>query len=134
MQSLIHVSLATGFSLFSASPASPPTQLKELQAKPVTAKIIDGAKASSGQRFALKDLLNVPMQRILKYHFYLSSFACKLISLSPLPRFFCLLACFGLRFARYPLLLKELIKNTPDGHPDKVKLHQALAAVQDLAK
>ena len=42
-------------------------QLKELSSKPATLKILDQAKAASGQRFPLKDLLNVPMQRILKY-------------------------------------------------------------------
>lgn len=75
-------------------------KLKELAAKPQSAKLMDQARKDSGQRFPLKDLLNVPMQRVLKY----------------------------------PLLLKELIKNTPETHPDKAALAQALAAVQDLAK
>ena len=42
-------------------------QLKELESKPATQKILEQAKKDSGQRFPLKDLLNVPMQRILKY-------------------------------------------------------------------
>eukprot|EP00051_Salpingoeca_urceolata_P001684 m.43077 g.43077 ORF g.43077 m.43077 type:complete len:802 (-) comp11610_c0_seq2:431-2836(-) len=42
-------------------------KLKELEAKPATARVLEAAKKASGQRFPLKDLLNVPMQRILKY-------------------------------------------------------------------
>ena len=42
-------------------------QLKDLASRPITAKVLDQAKKDSGQRFPLKDLLNVPMQRILKY-------------------------------------------------------------------
>eukprot|EP01147_Barroeca_monosierra_P010411 gene10411-2542_t len=68
-------------------------KLDELCNKPSTTK-------ESKQRFGLKDLLNVPMQRILKY----------------------------------PLLLKEVIKHTPDGHPDKSRLQDALKKVEELAK
>ena len=41
--------------------------IKNKSAKSAGAKALDEARANSGQRFALKDLLNVPMQRILKY-------------------------------------------------------------------
>eukprot|EP00040_Diaphanoeca_grandis_P021369 m.113851 g.113851 ORF g.113851 m.113851 type:complete len:782 (-) comp28302_c0_seq1:91-2436(-) len=42
-------------------------KLKELMLIAKFAKILDTAKQASGQRFHLKDLLNVPMQRVLKY-------------------------------------------------------------------
>jgi len=64
------------------------------------AKILEDLKAASGQRFNLKDLMNVPMQRVLKY----------------------------------PLLLKELIKSTEEGHKDRPKLINAKAAVDNLAE
>ena len=90
------------------------SQLKELSSKPATLKILDQAKASSGQRFPLKDLLNVPMQRILKY---------------PL-----LLKVHGARGAALANpALQELLKHTPDSHPDKVNLRAAYSAVQELA-
>eukprot|EP00056_Hartaetosiga_gracilis_P004588 m.76390 g.76390 ORF g.76390 m.76390 type:complete len:651 (+) comp11879_c0_seq1:936-2888(+) len=73
-------------------------KLNELSGKSA-AKILDEAKRESKQRFALKDLLNVPMQRVLKY----------------------------------PLLIKSILKHTPDSHPDKVKLEKALEGVQQLA-
>lgn len=47
-----------------------PDAIKTLQAlaeRPAAAKLLDQAVKESSQRFALKDLLNVPMQRILKY-------------------------------------------------------------------
>eukprot|EP00052_Salpingoeca_macrocollata_P034789 m.12643 g.12643 ORF g.12643 m.12643 type:complete len:807 (+) comp6968_c0_seq1:124-2544(+) len=75
-------------------------KIRELSAKPAAQKLMDQAKKESGQRFALKDLLNVPMQRVLKY----------------------------------PLLLKELHKYTPQSHPDKTDLATALTSVEDLAK
>lgn len=75
-------------------------KLKELSDKTASAKVLEQARKDSGQRFPLKDLLNVPMQRILKY----------------------------------PLLLKELLKHTPAGHPDKDALPIALNAVQELAR
>lgn len=75
-------------------------KLKELDSKPATNKVMAAAKAASKQRFPLKDLLNVPMQRILKY----------------------------------PLLLKELIKHTPEAHPDKARLIIAKEEVDALAK
>lgn len=31
------------------------------------AKVLEECRVASGQRFDLKDLLNVPMQRVLKY-------------------------------------------------------------------
>jgi len=62
--------------------------------------LLDRLKSDSGQRFNLKDLLNVPMQRVLKY----------------------------------PLLLKELIKSTEEGHKDHPKLRNAKAAVDNLAE
>lgn len=34
---------------------------------------------------------------------------------------------------RYPLLLKQLCKNTPDSHPDYIDLTAALAAMQSVA-
>jgi len=75
-------------------------KVKELESKPAGAKVLDQAKRESKQRFNLRDLLNVPMQRILKY----------------------------------PLLLKELVKYTPEEHPDKVHLASAKEAVENLAK
>jgi hypothetical protein len=36
-------------------------------ARPAGQKVLEEAKVLSQQRFGLKDLLNVPMQRILKY-------------------------------------------------------------------
>jgi len=42
-------------------------KLKELMLIQKFGKILDQAKLTSGQRFHLKDLLNVPMQRVLKY-------------------------------------------------------------------
>eukprot|EP00053_Salpingoeca_punica_P017049 m.162985 g.162985 ORF g.162985 m.162985 type:complete len:812 (+) comp17104_c0_seq1:358-2793(+) len=75
-------------------------KLNELAARPAAAKLLDQARANSGQRFPLKDLLNVPMQRILKY----------------------------------PLLLKELIKYTPEKHPDKERLPVALTETENLAR
>eukprot|EP00043_Microstomoeca_roanoka_P009973 m.95012 g.95012 ORF g.95012 m.95012 type:complete len:787 (+) comp14747_c2_seq1:104-2464(+) len=42
-------------------------KLDELCTKPHAARLMDEAKRESKQRFGLKDLLNVPMQRILKY-------------------------------------------------------------------
>ena len=38
------------------------------------------------------------------------------------------------RVLRYPLLLKELLKLTPDEDPRKESLHTALSATQDIAK
>eukprot|EP00045_Choanoeca_perplexa_P000671 m.15423 g.15423 ORF g.15423 m.15423 type:complete len:783 (+) comp10462_c0_seq1:26-2374(+) len=75
-------------------------RLTELTQKAATNKLLEEARAASKQRFGLKDLLNVPMQRILKY----------------------------------PLLLKELHKQTPDDHPEKQRLPAALKAVEELAK
>lgn len=74
-------------------------KLKAYEKDSKVLKILEAAKQNSGQRFNLKDLLNVPMQRVLKY----------------------------------PLLLKELIKSTPDDHPDKRDLMKAKSAVDDLA-
>ena len=88
-------------------------QLKELSSKPATLKILDQAKAASGQRFPLKDLLNVPMQRILKY---------------PL-----LLKARSFFIHPFSYFTQELIKHTPDSHPDKINLRAAYAAVQELA-
>ncbi|EGD78927.1 hypothetical protein PTSG_11799 [Salpingoeca rosetta] len=75
-------------------------KLADLENKQAATKLIAEAKRQSRQRFGLKDLLNVPMQRILKY----------------------------------PLLIKELIKHTPDSHPDKARLQDALRQVEELAK
>lgn len=75
-------------------------KLKELAANPKYGKILENAKKDSGQRFPLKDLLNVPMQRVLKY----------------------------------PLLIKELIKSTPESHPDKKRLIQTQQDVKELAE
>ena len=75
-------------------------KVKELEAKPVGMKVLEQAKKESKQRFSLKDLLNVPMQRILKY----------------------------------PLLLKELVKRTPEEHPDRPHLAEAKEAIDALAK
>lgn len=75
-------------------------KIKELLTKPASAKLIEQLTEQSKQRFSLIDLLNVPMQRILKY----------------------------------PLLLKELVKNTPESHGDKKALNIALADVQRLAQ
>ncbi|XP_049272801.1 protein vav isoform X2 [Rhipicephalus sanguineus] len=55
-------------------------------------------KANDG-KFKLRDLLSVPMQRVLKYH----------------------------------LLLKELMKNTAEGHEDYHGLEKALQSMLDLA-
>ncbi|KAL3242747.1 hypothetical protein MRX96_002513 [Rhipicephalus microplus] len=55
-------------------------------------------KANDG-KFKLRDLLSVPMQRVLKYH----------------------------------LLLKELMKNTAEGHEDHHGLEKALQSMLDLA-
>lgn len=41
-------------------------KLTEMSSNSRMCKILDGAKRESNQRFALKDLLNVPMQRLLK--------------------------------------------------------------------
>eukprot|EP00048_Salpingoeca_helianthica_P010585 m.151957 g.151957 ORF g.151957 m.151957 type:complete len:894 (+) comp15100_c2_seq4:180-2861(+) len=54
----------------------------------------------SGQRFELKDLLCVPMQRLVKYH----------------------------------LLLQDLLKHTPEGHPERPAIAAALTNALDLAK
>eukprot|EP00040_Diaphanoeca_grandis_P019004 m.100075 g.100075 ORF g.100075 m.100075 type:complete len:776 (-) comp27218_c0_seq1:153-2480(-) len=74
-------------------------RLKKLMTEPKFAKILDEAREKSSQRFPLKDLLNVPMQRVLKY----------------------------------PLLIKELIRGTPDNHPDKQKLLVTQQTVVELA-
>jgi len=74
--------------------------LTSLNKSTKTRQILEDAKAASGQRFNLKDLMNVPMQRVLKY----------------------------------PLLLKELIKSTEEGHKDRPKLINAKAAVDNLAE
>lgn len=72
--------------------------LTNLNKSKVTAKILKDAQAASGQR--LKDLINVPMQRVL----------------------------------RYPLLLNELIKSTPERHKDCPGLINAKAAADNLAE
>ena len=79
-----------------------PTAMKKLRAmdKGSFMKALEKARTESGQRFHLIDLLNVPMQRVLKY----------------------------------PLLMKELIKATPDDHKDTQGLVHAKAAVDDLAR
>jgi hypothetical protein len=41
--------------------------LKSIGEKPAGAKLLQQAVSESKQRFHLKDLMNVPMQRILKY-------------------------------------------------------------------
>ena len=41
-------------------------KLSEMQANAKMGKVLDSAKRDTNQRFALKDLLNVPMQRLLK--------------------------------------------------------------------
>jgi len=74
-------------------------RLKKLMTDPKLARILEEAREKSSQRFPLKDLLNVPMQRVLKY----------------------------------PLLIKELIKGTPDNHPDKQNLVATMQTVVDLA-
>jgi guanine nucleotide exchange factor for Rho/Rac/Cdc42-like GTPase family protein len=38
------------------------------------------------------------------------------------------------RILKYPLLLRELVKNTPDDHPDRLRLDEALAAMSDVAQ
>lgn len=45
--------------------------LISLNKRKATRQILEDAKAASGQRFNLKDLMNVPMQRVLKYHYVL---------------------------------------------------------------
>ena len=38
------------------------------------------------------------------------------------------------RICRYPLMLKELLKHTPDSHGDKTTIESALGVMQDMAK
>ena len=38
------------------------------------------------------------------------------------------------RICRYPLMLKELLKHTPDSHVDKNTIASALSVMQDMAK
>ena len=56
-----------------------------IAASPAAAKLFEDCKAESGQGFPFRVLLNVPMQRVLKYS----------------------------------LLLREIVKGTPDEHADK---------------
>lgn len=36
------------------------------------------------------------------------------------------------RICKYPLLLRELLKNTDDSHPDKESLQKALKAIENI--
>ncbi|KAI6661574.1 Guanine nucleotide exchange factor VAV2 [Oopsacas minuta] len=73
-------------------------KVKELNENPQICKIMQGCQDSSKQKFPLKDLLTMPIQRVLKY----------------------------------PLLIKELIKNSPD---EEAKLLQkTLLNMEDIAK
>ncbi|XP_065198095.1 proto-oncogene vav-like [Sycon ciliatum] len=81
----------------------PPSQTKvqELMDRPDMAKTLDACKKASKQRFNLKELLSVPMQRVLKY----------------------------------PLLLRELIKQGGKcGYGDISGLEEASDALKDVAK
>eukprot|EP00117_Sycon_ciliatum_P005366 scpid8862/ scgid3441/ Guanine nucleotide exchange factor VAV2 len=81
----------------------PPSQTKvqELMDRPDMAKTLDNCKKASKQRFNLKELLSVPMQRVLKY----------------------------------PLLLRELIKQGGKcGYGDIAGLEEASEALKDVAK
>jgi len=62
--------------------------------------LLEKLRAKAPQRFDLKSMLCLPMQRMLKY----------------------------------PLLLKDLRKSTPSGHPEHQTLPRALDAMQELAK
>lgn len=62
--------------------------------------LFEKCQEESGQGFPFRVLLNVPLQRVLKY----------------------------------PLLLREIIKGTPDEHEDSEGLHQANDAIQQLAR
>eukprot|EP00037_Helgoeca_nana_P003013 m.37519 g.37519 ORF g.37519 m.37519 type:complete len:958 (+) comp13110_c0_seq1:229-3102(+) len=62
--------------------------------------LFEQARLTSGTDFPFRVLLNVPMQRVLKY----------------------------------PLLLKEIRKGTPDTHADKAGLNEAMIQLQGLAK
>ncbi|XP_065192897.1 protein vav-like [Sycon ciliatum] len=81
----------------------PEAQIKvqELMDKPATNQMLEHCKKSSKQKFYLKELLSVPMQRVLKY----------------------------------PLLLRELIKQAKkcDWH-DVLQLEMAAEGIQDVAK
>ena len=69
-------------------------------ANPEADRIFEECKAASGRGFPFRVLLNVPMQRVLKY----------------------------------PLLLRELVKGTPDQHEDADGLDAAKEALAMLAK
>jgi len=62
--------------------------------------LFDDLRKQSGNDFAFRILLNVPMQRVLKY----------------------------------PLLIREIQKGTPDTHSDKENLNEAAVQIKGLAK
>ncbi|KJE98262.1 hypothetical protein CAOG_008252 [Capsaspora owczarzaki ATCC 30864] len=73
--------------------------LQELQLRPEFVNRMLAIQEQSQQKFRLGDLLNIPMQRILKY----------------------------------PLLLKELRKCTPESHPDSDNITAAMTAMESVA-
>lgn len=80
-----------------------PSAVEELdvnQKKQKMVKTLECARIDSGHILGLKDLLNEPLKRVLKYE----------------------------------LLLKELIRHTPETHPDRAGLTSAVILAEDLAK
>lgn len=73
-------------------------KVKELNENPQVSKIMQSCQSASKQKFPLKDLLTMPIQRVLKY----------------------------------PLLLKELIKNSPT--EESKRLEKTLSSMEDIAK
>ena len=73
-------------------------RVKELNENPKISKLLELSQESSKQKFPLKDLLTMPIQRVLKY----------------------------------PLLLKELIKNSPE--EESKRLEKTLVNMEDIAK
>lgn len=65
----------------------------------LNSKIMELELAANEGRFKMRDMLSIPMQRVLKYH----------------------------------LLLKELINNTKEDHPERKMLERALEETQDLS-
>ena len=73
-------------------------KVKELIEIPKINKLMEICQESSKQKFPLKDLLTMPIQRVLKY----------------------------------PLLLKELIKHSPED--ESKRLEKTLVSMEDIAK
>ena len=89
----------------------------EMQNNPEFAKLIEEGKTMEKAGLDLFSLMITPIQRLEPY-LTLKSF----------------ISYFFLRIPRYELLLRDLLKNTPQGHPDYNNIEKALNGMLEVNK